>query len=75
MERYQLPWPNSSTVGSGSYLYNSIRYVAIILRVSIDTIPGYRKKAFSKQGIVVQIQGYLNLIHCSNKKMTGRGEG
>lgn len=49
--------------------------VVIILRVSIDTIPCSRKDAFSKHGIVVQIQGYLNLIHCSNKKMMGRGEG
>lgn len=31
--------------------------VVIIPRVSMDTIPCYRKDAFLKHGIVVQIQG------------------
>lgn len=50
-------------------------YVVIILKVSRDAVLCYRKDAFSKHGIVVQIQGYLNLIHCSNKKMMGKREG
>jgi hypothetical protein len=52
----------------------SFNTVAMFLRVSIDTISGYRENVFSKQSIV-QIQGYLTLIHCSNKKMIGKGEG
>lgn len=58
----------------GSYLYDSINNVVVILRIFMDLIPCYRKDTFSKHGIVMQIQGYLNLTDGSNKKIMGRGK-
>lgn len=73
-EQYELPCSNSSTMDNGSYLYDSINNVVVILGVFMDLIPCYRKDTFSRHGIVMQIQGYLYLIDGSNKKIMGRGK-